>query len=69
MIIFGIGAMASVSISKASGFQCSGSIDPFKLGPLSVSGATGPQAKFDLCLTEEKQHGTIDGMISIFGLT
>jgi hypothetical protein len=68
IILFGIKASASVSIDK-SGFRCSGSVDAFTLGMLSVSGTTpGQPAKLDLCLTKDRHYGMIDGSITIFGV-
>ena len=70
VLLFGKLATVDCIIDKAlPGMSFAGSLEHFSLGPLTVKGAKGINAEFQMQISKATQHLYLDGEIDIFGLT
>jgi len=67
MTLFGKTASIFARVAK-DGVMAKGSLDHLALGPLEIRGHQGPDARFDLELTADRQSLLIDGAIAFCGL-
>ena len=67
MDIFGKKASIDCELNKeAKGIKVHGNVEPFTLGPLTVSGKTDPNLIVDVEFTPDAQHLMIDGQVKLW---